>query len=312
MAANVRRAAQSIGRTCAVLMDLPGPKLRTGPIAPGPRVIRLRPERDLLGRPIESALAVFVAGDRRAMSSFGERATVIPVDVEWLTRLCPGDLVSLHDTRDARRVCTVKWVTDAVWARSSLTPPTLPLVLASSRPTAARPSLACSKPWNRASFYHAGDVLTVTSDLTPVDPRDLRIGCTLPDALASARVGDRVLFDDGKIGGHVVTLRAGEIDVLITSVAQGGTKLRSEKGMNLPDTDLHIAALGPEDALLLPIILECADAVALSFSQRAADVTSLQDHLESMGGAGLGIVLKIETVRGFETVAGNAPCGDGL
>jgi len=29
-------------------------------------------------------------------------------------------------------------------------------------------------------------------------------------------------------------------------------------------------------------------------------VTSLQDHLESMGGAGLGIVLKIETVRGFE------------
>jgi len=77
--------------------------------------------------------------DRRAMSSFGERATVIPVDVEWLTRLCPGDLVSLHDTRDARRVCTVKWVTDAGVARSSLTPPTLPLVLASSRPTAARP-----------------------------------------------------------------------------------------------------------------------------------------------------------------------------
>jgi len=75
----------------------------------------LRPERDLLGRPIESALAVFVAGDRRAMSSFGERATVIPVDVEWLTRLCPGDLVSLHDTRDARRVCTVKWSPTPVW-----------------------------------------------------------------------------------------------------------------------------------------------------------------------------------------------------
>jgi pyruvate kinase len=300
MAANVRRAAQSIGRTCAVLMDLPGPKLRTGPIAPGPRVIRLRPERDLLGRPIESALAVFVAGDRRAMSSFGERATVIPVDVEWLTRLCPGDLVSLHDTRDARRVCTVKWVTDAGVGAEFIDTTYVATGTRLIAPDGSETLVGLLEALEQSIVLHAGDVLTVTSDLTPVDPRDLRIGCTLPDALASARVGDRVLFDDGKIGGHVVTLRAGEIDVLITSVAQGGTKLRSEKGMNLPDTDLHIAALGPEDALLLPIILECADAVALSFSQRAADVTSLQDHLESMGGAGLGIVLKIETVRGFE------------
>ena len=35
MIANLRRAEQAVGRKCRVLMDLAGPKLRTGPISPG-------------------------------------------------------------------------------------------------------------------------------------------------------------------------------------------------------------------------------------------------------------------------------------
>src|ERR1017187_6261120 len=106
MADNVRRAAQAAGRTGRVLMDLPGPKLRTGPIKPGPRVVRLRPRRDQLGRPIAPALAVFVAGDatERVTSLGPESATLIPVDREWLALLRPDDRVTLHDTRDAHRV----------------------------------------------------------------------------------------------------------------------------------------------------------------------------------------------------------------
>jgi pyruvate kinase len=46
--------------------------------------------------------------------------------------------------------------------------------------------------------------------------------------------------------------------------------------------------------------VECADLVGLSFAQCADDITALQGHLEAIGGAGLGIVLKIETVRGFD------------
>ena len=48
MAGNVRHASVETGRSCLVAMDLAGPKLRTGPIQPGPRVIRLRPGRDAL------------------------------------------------------------------------------------------------------------------------------------------------------------------------------------------------------------------------------------------------------------------------
>ena len=45
MASYVRAASGGGGRRVPILVDLPGPKLRTGPVAPGPEVIRLRPRR---------------------------------------------------------------------------------------------------------------------------------------------------------------------------------------------------------------------------------------------------------------------------
>ena len=50
MAGHVRRAAKSVSREVRILMDLAGPKLRTGPVASGPTVLKLRPRRDYLGR----------------------------------------------------------------------------------------------------------------------------------------------------------------------------------------------------------------------------------------------------------------------
>jgi len=41
MVAHLRRAEQDIGKPCRILMDLAGPKLRTGPIETGARVLNL-------------------------------------------------------------------------------------------------------------------------------------------------------------------------------------------------------------------------------------------------------------------------------
>jgi pyruvate kinase len=46
MIGNLHRADQEVGTRCRILMDLAGPKLRTGPIEPGPPVIKWRPRRD--------------------------------------------------------------------------------------------------------------------------------------------------------------------------------------------------------------------------------------------------------------------------
>jgi pyruvate kinase len=301
MAENVRRAAEACGRTCRVLMDLPGPKLRTGPIRPGPQVVRLRPTRDQLGRALAPVTAVFVASDSlpRVPDRLGD-APLIPVERDWLTLLRRGDQVALVDTRESHRVATVTSVS-AGYASIDFEDTTyLATGLRLVAPKGRETRVGQLQALEQSIVLHRGDVLTLTHDLSPVDPRDMRIGCTLPDALMTARTGQRVLFDDGKIGGLVVSVRSGEIDVSIESAAPQGTKLRAEKGISLPDTTLDIATLGPDDLRLLPFIVECADIVGLSFAQRAEDITALQGHLRALGGTGLGIVLKIETVRGFD------------
>ena len=91
------------GRSCLVAMDLAGPKLRTGPIQPGPRVIRLRPGRDALGRVVTPARAWLTAAEDPAPAPEPGMPT-LPVPGDWLSRRRARDVVPLrHDTRGAKR-----------------------------------------------------------------------------------------------------------------------------------------------------------------------------------------------------------------
>src|SRR6185369_12666705 len=55
MIAHLERARQELDRDCRVLMDLAGPKLRTGLIELGPQVIKWHPHRDDFGHVIAPA-----------------------------------------------------------------------------------------------------------------------------------------------------------------------------------------------------------------------------------------------------------------
>ena len=48
-------------RRVPILVDLPGPKLRTGSIEPGPEVVHLRPRHDALGAVVAPARAWLAA-----------------------------------------------------------------------------------------------------------------------------------------------------------------------------------------------------------------------------------------------------------
>ena len=48
---NVRQAQKELGRSCKVLMELAGPKLRTGPVDAGPPVLHVKVKRDQFGDP---------------------------------------------------------------------------------------------------------------------------------------------------------------------------------------------------------------------------------------------------------------------
>lgn len=318
MAQNIRRAAGEVQRACPILMDLPGPKLRTGPIEPGPRVVRLRPQRDALGRSVSPARALLVAADRlgSTVGSRGGQPPSIPVPAEWLATLRTGDQIRLSDTRDSPRTLEVTSIVEAgAWIETSDTTylGTGTRLITTDKREAAVGSLPALE---QAVVLHVGDVLTLTTDLTPVSadgprvtasstsngpppPGRRKIGCTMPEVFEALNSGDRVFFDDGKIGGVVVATRSSDADIRITMAAPGGSKLRAEKGINVPDSGLHLPAIGPDDERILRFVVDHADLVELSFAQSSSDVSSLRHHLEELGGGDIGIVLKIETVRGF-------------
>jgi pyruvate kinase len=125
------------------------------------------------------------------------------------------------------------------------------------------------------------------------------LGCALPEVFRSVRVGERIFFDDGRIGGVIRAVTDDRLNVEITAVPGGAAKLRGEKGINLPDSDLALPALTPKDLADLAAVVKHADLVALSFVQRPDDIEQLYERLDALGAQRVGVVLKIETQAGF-------------
>jgi pyruvate kinase len=318
MADNVRSVAATAGRPCPVLMDLPGPKLRTGPVEPGPRLVRLRPRRDARGQSVVPARALLVPAEAPtigrpawALPVEDEDPPVIPVAGAWLRALRPGDPISLRDTRGSLRVLRVaEYHEQAVLVETGDTT-YLETGLPLAAPDGATAVVGALPPVEQALVLRPGDVLTLTGELSPVPPVGgpadrpagaaigARIGTTLPEVLGAVALGDRVFFDEGRIQGTVVDRRPGEADVAITVASPRGSKLRAEKGINFPDSSLSLPSLVPEDEPLLRFVAHHADLVGLSFTQSRADVDELRRRLSDLGGEHTGVVLKVETERGF-------------
>jgi pyruvate kinase len=146
-------------------------------------------------------------------------------------------------------------------------------------------------PGRPASFDSRGRVLSPAS-----------IGATLAEVFDDVLPGEKIWLDDGRIGGVIERVEIDRIHVKITHARASGQKLRSDKGINLPDSDLHLSALTGQDIEALPFIARHADIVALSFVNTARDVEQLQEHLARLEGRQPSIVLKIETRRGFENL----------
>ena len=162
-------------------------------------------------------------------------------------------------------------------------------------------------------WLRRGDMLNVTRDCSPapVDADGVSwIGCALPEVFDNASVGEKVYFDDGRIGGEIVSVRPDMLQVRIERAAAAGSRLRAAKGINVPDTRLPIPALTEKDIADLTTVVEVADLVEMSFVQDPSDVLRLHDALAGLGGDRLGVVIKIETRRAFETPSAVAARSD--
>jgi pyruvate kinase len=92
------------------------------------------------------------------------------------------------------------------------------------------------------------------------------------------------------------------LEVEITHAGLLGEKLGSDKGINLPDTDLALSPLTAKDLQDLDFALENAQVVGLSFVHTPEDVRELAARLREKGAKNMGILLKIETRAAFENL----------
>ena len=294
-----------------VAMDLAGPKVRTGPLEPGPRVVKVKPARDRAGAVIEPSRVWLAAGtdgagtDGAGAAADGpEGAVVVPLaapDVETLAGLEDGDEIELTDARGAHRRLEVERATAAgvlvradktvYWATgTALATPHGPL------------EVGPLPPLEQTMRVHEGQEIILTRSLEPapaVDAPPYRIGLTLAQAFADVAVGDRVSIDDGRIGTRITAVSDDEITLEVTQAGPRGAKLRAEKGVNFPDTHLEIPALTDEDLAHIPFVAGHADMVNMSFVRSAEDVARLIDALEAEDAQDVDITLKIETVEAF-------------
>jgi len=309
MAAHARRAEQEVGRPCRVMCDLAGPKLRTGALEPGPGVVRWWPLRDDAGQILAPARVRLVA---RCIN--GSSAPVLPLDPALLAELQPGDELHLVDVHGrARAIVVSEGGAEGAWAhagRKGHVAAQTPVELFRGGQRVAEGRVGDLPPVERSLRLAVGDRLEITAEPELGRPalrdeanrvrRPARIGCTLPEVFRDVRSGHRVLFDDGKIGAVVREAERDHLEVEIVRARSGKAKLRGDLGINLPDTDLQLPALTDKDREDLGFIAAHADMVALSFLRRPEDVEALHRELDQRGDRHLGIVLKIETQRGFD------------
>lgn len=118
---------------------------------------------------------------------------------------------------------------------------------------------------------------------------------SLPEIVERLSIGHRVRYDDGKLETVVESIADGEAVLRVVKAKSGGVKLKPEKGLNLPDTELGLSPLTSKDEADIATVIECADMIGYSFVSRTQDLDILEAALAQRGGKpDLGIVAKIE------------------
>jgi pyruvate kinase len=304
---NIEAARREHGRNVQIEADLAGPKLRTGAMQAGPRVQKYRPTRGPRGEVLSPARVTLVR------DSTQEPVARLPIASLPFDGMQTGDILAIRDSRKfwRRFPVTLAERGDLTLdiARTLYAETGAPVYHERNGQRIADGHVGDIPPQQLPIRLRIGDSILLSRDQTPGHDaqRDAngqivqlaRVPCVPPSALDNARIGQPVWFDDGRIGGHIVGVDARGVTISVTHAASKGSNLRSQKGINLPETDVDIPAMSGEDIAALEALVPHVDMIGLSFVRYASDVELLQQHLRRLGSPDKGIVLKIETRLGF-------------
>ncbi|WP_394971012.1 pyruvate kinase [uncultured Croceitalea sp.] len=307
---NVKKAANELNTEVKVAMDLAGPKIRTGAIVPGPKVLRCKPKKDDYGKVMEPGRIMLVPE-----SQYDPQPNTIPISSGDVQKLQSGQVLTLVDARSkARQIRIINREGLSVEGEIQHTIYFEPgLVLNGTSDKILEFTIGNLPTKENALILKNGDELWIKKETVLGSPAKFSenkeliepaiISCQTPEVFGYVTVGDRIFFDDGKIAGRITEIDEMLFKVNITSARENGSKLRAEKGINFPDSQLGFSGLTPKDRNDLVFVAKNADIVNFSFVNKPEDVQDLYSELDKLGALDkLGIILKIETQYGYENL----------
>lgn len=318
MISNLQRAEAELDKKCLIIMDIAGNKVRTGPIEGGNPVLNIAPKRDRMGRKIAAARLWLTPTEKKVPPDRPVDGS-LPVPQKWLSDVSIGDEIKFEDATGKQRHMTVTATVGecriAECEQNALIINGVKLIDRSKDKQNQNSAIVSGIPPERPFILlKKGEILELTSGKQPGKPpeydskglvlKPATIGITEPEVFNFIRPGEHIWFDDGKIGGVIKTVEIGWASVEITHARYRGEKLRANKGINLPDSQLKLPALTPKDLEDLKFIASHADVVGFSFVNRASDVRELQQRLKVLGREDMGIILKIESIKAFDNLPG--------
>lgn len=120
--------------------------------------------------------------------------------------------------------------------------------------------------------------------------------------------GQRILLDDGNLELSVIK----KSNNLVTAKVIRGGLLKDNKGMNLPDTKLHLPSLTEKDKTDVKTCIEAeVDYIALSFVRTAKNILDLKKYLNTFN-VSIPIISKIEKPEALDNINEIVDVSDGI
>ena len=311
MIEHIKRSNKASKKSCKIVMDLAGPKLRTGAMKPGPQMVRFKPVRNISGRITKPAKLWIAPPD--VFPSNDTADAIIPVDTLLLNKIKRGDTIQFTDARGKKNQIVIggkqgsgRWALcyDSAYLKAGTE-----LIL--NRIKATGKEMSCVGtllPLEQFILLCKDDILILHKDPIPGEPAQFdkegtliepaHISCTLPEVFDDVKPGETVFFNDGKIEGVIEDKEADVLKIRIIHAKKSGSKLRAGKGINFPDSDLKIKGLTAKDKEDMDFVAQWADVVNLSFVNYPSDVEAYLEELNKKEKKPA-LIVKIETLQGF-------------
>lgn len=151
------------------------------------------------------------------------------------------------------------------------------------------PKIRVGKIEKEGLAIEKGDILTFSNEETIGTKKNIYL--SYQNFASDVSEGDKVLVDDGKIALQVVS--TDKVSVVKLKVLFGGI-LKSNKGVNLPDTEISMPSITKKDKSDLKYILtQPVNWIALSFVRSSTEMHILRDIVETANHKAL-LIAKIE------------------